>query len=300
MTAGAFLLVLASVFLHAGWNFLSKKEMPTLAFYGLMSSTSTLLWLPFFLASGLISAGLPGEFWLIWLGSLGCEYLYFCGLSRAYRTDDISLVYPLARALPVMMTALLTICFGYGRPPGPVALAGMVLLSAGCILMPLSRWNQFQLSCYRTPALKFIFAAAAGTTGYTILDSLAVRILFHSVESPGMLHICGYLFLIESGLAVTLLTTAAATPAGRADFRKLFLRTGSPVLSGLFASVAYILILFAMNLVSNVSYIQAFRQMSLPLGVLAGIFLLHEKPGKPRLTGIALVITGLVITALGS
>ena len=55
-----------------------------------------------------------------------------------------------------------------------------------------------------------------------------------------------------------------------------------------------------MTHVTNVSYIQAFRQMSLPIGVLAGIFLLHEKPGRPRLAGIALVITGLVVVAVGS
>ena len=300
MTFGAFLLVFGSVFLHAGWNFLSKKKIPSLAFYGLMSSTSALLWLPFFFCSGLISAGLPPVFWLIWLGSVGFEFLYISGLAHAYRTDDISLVYPLARALPVIMTALITLGFGYGRPPGMVALTGMVILSVGCVLMPLMRWNQFRLASYRSPALKFIVAAAAGTTGYTILDSLALKVIYRSLEHPGWLDSCAYLFLIEAGLAASLLTATAAIPAERGEFRKLFLKSKSPVFSGLFASTAYILILFAMERVSNVSYIQAFRQMSLPLGVLAGIFLLHEKPGKPRLAGIALVITGLAVIALGS
>jgi uncharacterized membrane protein len=58
-------------------------------------------------------------------------------------------------------------------------------------------------------------------------------------------------------------------------------------------------VLLAMGFVSNVSYLQAFRQISLPLGVLAGIFLLRERPGAPRMTGIVLVLAGLVLVALG-
>lgn len=300
MTFSAFLLVFTSVFLHAGWNFLSKKKNPSQAFYCIMSSTSALLWLPFFLCSGLIAADLPGTFWLIWLGSIGCELLYLCGLAHAYRTDDISLVYPLARALPVMMTAFLTLCFGYGRPPGPVSLAGMTILSVGCVLMPLTRWDQFRIASYRSPALKFIVMASLGTTGYTILDSLALKVLYASIEHPGWIDSCAYLFLIEAGLGVSQLMIVGLSRTERGEFKRLFLKSKSPVFSGLFASTAYILILFAMERVSNVSYLQAFRQMSLPLGVLAGIFLLHEKPGKPRLAGIVLVITGLAITALGS
>ncbi|MBS1369992.1 MAG: hypothetical protein HPZ91_08580 [Lentisphaeria bacterium] len=299
MTLSAFLLVLVSVFLHAGWNFLSKRQIPSLAFYSLTSSTAALLWLPGFLLSDLRLAKLPGTFWPVWIGSLCFEYLYVYGLAHAYRKDDICLVYPLTRALPVMMTALLTLLFGLGTPPGPTALAGMVILSAGCVLMPLMRWNQFRLASYRSGALKFIAIAAAGTTGYTILDSIAIRQVRSAVENPGLSCSIAYLFLIEAGLAALLLAAVAVTPAERAEFSKLFLKTKIPVISGIFSSSAYILILLAMARVSNVSYIQAFRQMSLPLGVLAGIFLLHEKPGKPRLAGIALVILGLVIIGLG-
>ena len=142
--------------------------------------------------------------------------------------------------------------------------------------------------------------AALGTTGYTILDSLALKVLYASIAHPGWIDSCAYLFLIEAGLAVSQLVVVSLSRVERNEFKKLFLKSKSPVFSGIFASTAYILILFAMERVSNVSYLQAFRQMSLPLGVLAGIFLLHERPGRPRLAGIALVVTGLAVTALGS
>ena len=109
MTLVAFLLVLVSVFLHAGWNFLSKKQIPSLSFYSLTSTTAALLWLPCFLLSDLRLGNLPAMFWPILAGSLVSEFIYIYGLANAYRKDDICLVYPLTRALPVLLTAAVTL-----------------------------------------------------------------------------------------------------------------------------------------------------------------------------------------------
>ncbi len=298
MTLTAFLLLLVSVFLHAGWNFLSKKQHPSMAFYAIASTTAMVIWLPGFFWFGPKLAELPGCFWAIWFASTVCEFLYALGLAYAYRRGDISLVYPLARALPVLLTAALTLLFGLGVRPGPVALAGMGLLSFGCLLMPFTRWQGFR---FNNPAcLGFILLAAAGTTGYTIFDSLAIREIARLVPDGGLGNALFYIFLIESGLAVSLYIAVFSSRFERAEFRKLFLRSKTPVISGCFSSSAYVLVLLAYNYVTNVSYIQAFRQMSLPLGVLAGMFLLHEKPGKLRLAGILLVIIGLIIVKIGA
>ncbi len=300
MTSIAFGLILISVFFHAGWNFLSKKCVPSLAFYAIASTTATLLWLPGFLCSSRRLAELPGEFWWLWLASVAGEVAYFFGLANAYRRYDISLVYPMARALPVLLTALATVAAGIGAVPGVGALAGMAVVSAGCLLMPLARWRDLRLRSYRNIVLVFILLAAAGTTGYTVIDSMAMAILRRSSgQAFGIVDSMFYLFLIEGGLAAGLLIGSRLSRVERAEFRRLFGRSAAPMLSGLFASSAYLLVLAAMGFVSNVSYVQAFRQMSLPLGVLAGILFLHEKPGAPRLAGIALVVTGLVVVALG-
>ena len=52
-----------------------------------------------------------------------------------------------------------------------------------------------------------------------------------------------------------------------------------------------------MQFVDNVSYIQAFRQFSIPLGAFLGILLLHEKTTKPKLAGLILIIIGLILVA---
>lgn len=300
MTFTAFFLIFISAFLHAGWNFLSKKQIPSLAFYSLTGMTATLLCLPGFLLLGLRFSTLPGEFWPLWIGSLVFEVLYVYGLAHAYRRDDISLVYPLARALPVLLTAAVTLAIGIGISPGGKALAGMVILSSGCILLPVRSWRDFNRNAFRSGTLKYILLAAVGTTGYTILDSAAIRLMRANAGISALSCSISYLFMIEGGLAVSLLALTAFHSAERAEFKKLFLKSATPVVSGIFSSSAYVLVLLAMSYVTNVSYIQAFRQISLPLGVLAGVALLHERPGKPRLAGIALVIAGLVVTALGA
>lgn len=58
------------------------------------------------------------------------------------------------------------------------------------------------------------------------------------------------------------------------------------------------MVLMAMTMVTNVSFVQAFRQMSLPVGVLMGMVFLHEKCPAVKMLGIALVIIGLVLAAV--
>ena len=95
MTLTAFLLIFVSVFLHAGWNFISKKSTPSAAFYMLSSATAALIWFGFFLHSGISCSALPGRFWWILAFSWFGEMLYCIGLAYGYRRGDISLVYPL-------------------------------------------------------------------------------------------------------------------------------------------------------------------------------------------------------------
>lgn len=300
MTLLAFFLILVSAFLHAGWNILSKKQIPSLSFFAVMHVTATLLFLPFFLVENLPLGKMPINFWPILVCSQICEFIATYGLVTAYRKEDICLVYPLSRALPVLLTAAITLLARIGISPGPLSLAGMVILSFGCLLMPLMHWDQFHLDSYRSSALKFILLTAIGITGYTIFDSMAIRLILNNIEKQGIICSSAYLFLVEAGLALMLFFSVACSKIERQEFRKIFLKTKKPIIAGFFSATSYVMVLVAMGYVTNVSIIQAFRQMSLPIGVLAGIFLLHEKPGCPRLIGIALVVIGLIIVALGN
>ncbi|MGN0871583.1 MAG: hypothetical protein ACI4UV_10390, partial [Victivallales bacterium] len=79
---------------------------------------------------------------------------------------------------------------------------------------------------------------------------------------------------------------------------KLFLQP-QPYLAGFFAGLAYLLVLVAMGYVTNVSYIQAFRQLSLPVGLLLGILILKERATFQKIAGLALILAGLTFVTLG-
>ena len=70
------------------------------------------------------------------------------------------------------------------------------------------------------------------------------------------------------------------------------------MLAGIFASLSYVLVLIAMNYVTNVSFVQAFRQMGLVFAMLAGFFILKERCTLPKLIGCALIIAGLILSVI--
>ncbi len=297
MTWIAFLLVSGSALLHASWNFLSKSTRPSAAFFLLSSSTATLLWAPFVLLVPVDFSALPLKFYIILLASGAAELLYIFGLFRAYQRTDISMAYPLARALPVLLTAAVTAIFHLGKSPSVIALAGMVVVSLGCLLLPLPSLKDFRLKTYMNPALFSIIMAACGTVGYTVIDSLGMPLMKAANEGNKAFSGCLYIFFIELQLAIGLGVAVLNSRQERHNLRFLLHKIHYPIFAGLFASVAYMMILVAMTHVTNVSFIQAFRQVSLPLGVCAGIFILKESCSRPKLIGIILVLIGLILTA---
>ena len=62
---------------------------------------------------------------------------------------------------------------------------------------------------------------------------------------------------------------------------------------------AYGLALIAMAFVSNVSYVAAFRQLSIPIGAGFGIMLLKEPCHTPRRCGVAIILIGLIMVGMG-
>jgi len=69
----------------------------------------------------------------------------------------------------------------------------------------------------------------------------------------------------------------------------------SAAVTGVGIFLTYAIVLVSMNYVSNVSYVAALRQLSIPIGALLGIIFLKEAPRLPKLIGIATIFVGLVL-----
>ena len=114
-----------------------------------------------------------------------------------------------------------------------------------------------------------------------------------------MLDMFSVLFFVEGGLAVGELLVVAFDPEERRILKELAFKSLYPELAGVCGSCAYALVMLAMLHVTNVSYLQAFRQMSLPVGFFAGLLILKEKGSAPKYIGMALIFAGLLCVALG-
>lgn len=300
MGVEAIILVLVSVSMHATWNFLSKKSTSSAAFFCISSFTAALCWSWALVVYGMPADSLQLKGLCLWGCSLLFETIYFVGLFNAYSRVDMSLAYPVARALPVLLVAGVTAMIYPGRYPNGWGLFGLFVVCCGCLLMPLKKFSDFSFKNYFNKAMLFIVLAAIGTTGYTINDSVLVKIC---ASSPGHNSLtAAYLvsFVINFGLGCTMALIVIFRKKERENFKLLtssFRAAFYPAMAGILSSLAYLLILLAMLRTTQLSFLQAFRQMSLPIGLMLGIFILKEPAYRPKLAGCAMIVTGLVVIA---
>lgn len=300
MTWLAFFLIVGSAGFHATWNLLAKKSVMTVSFYGAICMTSCLLWIHTQFWTPVHYFQLPFMFWVYIIASVLSDLVYCLGLVRAYRTMEMSTAYPMMRSLPLLFTALLTTCLGWGKVLTPLAITGMVIVFIGCLMMPLKNFSDFNWRYYLSPKMLFIIFVACGTTGYTIFDSQAqtvLRSVCTDIDKP-VLSI-SYYSIRGICLSSCMLLTIFIMPNEKKNFISFFKeRNLTPVYAGLIASLCYVTVLISMNYVTNVSYVQVFRQLGLVFALLGGIFILKEQCNLPKFIGVALIIGGLIITVI--
>lgn len=296
------LLIVASAILHASWNTLAKKSHMTEAFYAIMSLASNFLWWHVLFWTPMPVRDFPIRFWMFLGMSVAADCCYCFGLVGAYRKLDMSTAYPVMRSLPILLTAAVTCIFGIGKMLSPMAVLGMFVVFVGCMVMPLAKFSDFSISNYMNRNMLYLFIAAGGTTGYTILDKLAQNQILPVAEELAISKpVLSMTFYVLRGITLcSVLTVYALCVRKEREVWLGFFRAGklTPILAGIFASSTYVLVLIAMNYVDNVSYVQVFRQMGLIFGLLAGIFVLREKCTITKVTGVVFILAGLVMTVL--
>ena len=296
MSLTAFIIILLSCGLHAAWNFLSKKTSPSCGFFLVTNIAAVLATAPFTFFGPVDYSVLPPRFWLLVFFSVASEIAYILSLANGYRKAEISFFYPMARSLPVLFTFGLSSLLGIGNPLSIFAMTGMIMVTAGCIILPMQSFKKVRFKDYFNSTMPYVLLGAAGTTGYTMFDSASCNYLYGLGEMNRSLVALSYFGVIEMGILAGLIVIHAFCPEERKIAAKM-IKNPAPYCSGLFSVFAYGMVLVAMGMVSNVSYIQAFRQLSLPIGVMLGIILLHEKVTLPKIIGVSTLLAGLMLTA---
>lgn len=301
MTFTAFWLIVTSAAFHASWNLMAKKTRSTLPFYAVICSVGPLIWLHTQFWSPVHVFQLPWTFWAALACSVASDaFLYSLALFKAYKVMDMSTCYPIMRSLPIILTLLVTWAFGIGSPVGITAGIGMLVVFCGCMIMPLGKFSDFRLSNYFNKNMLYIAVVALGTTGYTVFDKIAsgiIRDMYGDVSSfvrSTTFYSTRGIFLASTMWIITLSSAEHRATVARYFREKDFM----PWLAGLFASSTYILVLIAMNYVTNVSYVQVFRQLGLPIGMIAGFVILKERCMLTKCIGVVLILAGLVLCVI--
>ncbi len=303
MALAAILLVALSAVAHAGWNFLCKfRASSGGAFFLILTLVTVAALLPCLVLYPVPFSALPHKFWIL-AGLTGmCQVGYFVGLTFAYRLGDMSVAYPLTRSLPVVFLPVITGLLGLGKVPSVPALSGMLLIFAGCVILPHKKFDDVRRwSSYAGPVFPVILLTAGFVTGYSIIDREELRILA-ALNLFGSATADAFFFMTWENISILLWLTPFILLIRRE--RETLKQSFSPravwfpVLAALLCSGGYLLVLLAMQLVSNVSYVIAFRQIGVPIGAALGIVFLKEPCPRMKADGIILIVTGLVLVAV--
>ena len=302
MSLTAALLIIVSAFMHAGWNFISKRRNPSLAFFFVTAVFAALTISPILVIHREVLRLLPTAVWQLVLATGVAQMVYFFGLAGAYKRGDISLAYPLARALPVLFVAMISVMLGNSGEISGLGLFGMVLITVGCILLPLPNFRAFRLQNYREAVIFMAFVAAIGTTGYTLLDDHTLRQMQSILPLENSQITLVFISLQTSSTALLLGLATLFSPTERRNLRQIGEKRSllmTSLLTGIVIMSTYGLVLAAMAYVTNVSYVAAFRQLSIPIGAVLGLTLQQEPRYLPKLVGISIVSVGLMLVGIG-
>lgn len=169
MTLGVFLAVLAAATMHAVWNAMIKVRLDRFTSISLMTvgmAAAAVPVLPFV-------AFPPANVWPWIVASVIFHMGYKLCLIQAYKTGDLAQTYPLARGAAPLLTTVGGI-FLLREIPGAFAIAGIVLLSAGTLLMSFR--GGIHLEQLNRRAVGFALATSIFIAGYTLTDGSGARL----------------------------------------------------------------------------------------------------------------------------
>jgi drug/metabolite transporter (DMT)-like permease len=282
-------LILISTVMHAGWNLLARYQRSEARFFSRMLTVVVLVGFVPGILSEAFSHSLNSTAWVCVLGSGSFCALYFFCLARAYSASDFTTVYPVARAMPVFLVGLGDVARGIY--PTAIGWIGMLLVIAGCFLAPLTSFRDFRARSYLNRTSVYMLLTAVGTVGYTLLDKIASELV---VQGPATAARYGYLYFLISFVAYRVLL-------------RIFRREGQeshavgwrfPFYAAFLTFGAYWLILWAYQLSRYASYVVAFRQFSIVIGVILGFAIYKEQGLVVRAVGTFMITLGLVLVGL--
>jgi len=229
-----------------------------------------------------------GTVGLLFMFGTGVLHLgYFLSLQEGYRVGDLSVVYPLARGTgPLLASGAAIVLFG--ERPGPVAVAGILLIVLGVFLLGWEPGGTRGSIERKRLGIAFGLLTGVFIAAYTLWDKYAVSGLS---LSPILYYWASLLVETVVLLPVALRRKEEIGGAWRSRRKEAL---GVAVLSPL----AYLLVLTALSF-APVSHVAPAREISILVGTLMGGSLLAEGGLRRRMFASSFMVLGIVALAVG-
>jgi drug/metabolite transporter (DMT)-like permease len=279
MSIPVFAMVLGAALVHATWNALVKSYEDRPGLIKIMFATQftvSICLTPF------VAVPAPASWpYLIASAVLGTGYMVF--LNWAYRTGDLSHVYPFARGLAPPIVAIVSVAF-LGEHLSHIGQIAVVVIALGVASLAATRGA----IGFREPRPVFHALIAGGFVGaYTITDALGAR----SAGSPN-----GYMVWVTLLYAVLVAGSFQLLRRGKsAEIATHRRQTG--VVAGLMSYGSSWLVIWALTL-APMALVSALRETSIVFAVLIGVIFLHERLSLTRLASIATTLIGTTVLKL--
>ena len=275
MTNLAFFLVLLSAVVHAGWNFFAKKsEVNKLVLLWAGQLLAGMVILPHTVYRISIEGFSLSSAYLVLISSI-IHQIYFCCLGHAYELGDLSLVYPVARGVGIIGTALLASLLGIDQ----ISLLGLtgvavVLIGIGTIAFQPATFDELKKPLY------VAISVGCAISAYSVFDKVAVDSI-SPIIYISVCHIVGPLLIFP-----WLITQRKSDIIEVLSEHKLYATS-----IGLASIATYGLVLWAFTL-SPATYVVALRETAIAVAVVLGVGVLKEELSSKKVIGVTAILIG--------
>jgi len=273
-----FLQVLASGVIHSLWNFAAKKSSGNLAVNWLAQLVGIAVLLPFALIEDGFSAVSPiGVLCVAAAGVI--QAFYFWLLSAAYRTGEISVVYPVARGLGIAGAAVVGVIF-FSEVVTEIGGLGILVIAVGTLIIGVGQMRQRGASF--APVIWAIAIGSSLVLG-SFVDKTGVS------AAPPVTYLC----------LVYIVSAVLSAPLFLWRYREgihLTVHSQKRLVSvvGVGAVLSYLIVLHALR-TGPLGYILAVREVAVVGGAVLGFVFLSEKIFFAKIVGIAAIVCGIVL-----
>ena len=272
------LAVLLAALLHAAWNAMIKGGSDVLLDTAAIVAGAGVVALPFVF---IVPPPSPAS-WAYIAASAVTHLAYYFFMVSAYRSGDLTLVYPLMRGAAPLLTGVLAIVW-LREWPGAAGWLGMLLISVGVIALALRPAPLGSALHGHARAVGFALANAVVIAIYTIIDGSGARLAGNAWS-----YIV-WLFVLDA-LPFSLYMFATR---GRRFATALAERLTRGMVGGGLSAAAYAISVWAMTK-APVALVASLRETSVLFATLIGARVLNEHLTPRRWAGIAAVVAGVI------